>query len=538
MLKADFAKTTVSAFPIGNPNTTFCNRMLERLTDEKTIKDALLRISELIEAHGEWLYAQDERRSAPLRKTECDFRVSHGRLIFSCWTDEGQVVWRITGWEWTGQKLSLEASRRMGAEQARLELIPRASVRALTEAISVSRRERCYRIANLACAALQGAKVERAGLSVGVRSGQPGRYARILLRCGNRERIAVAGTVADAGSSDVEAFLSSALLWFTRACERSARPPDIRKLWLVVEKDCAEALGQTLALLRDDLRRVITLFQLDDDWQGLKAIRSLELEELWAQQPERFHRPPQVSLSESAARIIALAPEAIDVVRARHGETLRYHGLSFARVRRMMGSESVWFGIEGARRRLLDESTEEEWSKLLLDLREHRSPVCADRRHALYRAAPEAWLEALLRRDITQLDPGLRLAPLYAQFRPAHTNVGTRPIDLLALRRDGRLVVIELKVSEDREHVLQGADYWRRTELYRRHGHITRARLFGNAPVSNESPLVYLVAPTLRFHRSFNLLARAITPQIEIYRFDINEDWRAGVRVARRCELT
>ena len=38
-------------------------------------------------------------------------------------------------------------------------------------------------------------------------------------------------------------------------------------------------------------------------------------------------------------------------------------------------------------------------------------------------------------------------------------------MDLLALRQDGRLVVIELKVSEDREHVLQGADYWRRVEL-------------------------------------------------------------------------
>jgi hypothetical protein len=45
---------------------------------------------------------------------------------------------------------------------------------------------------------------------------------------------------------------------------------------------------------------------------------------------------------------------------------------------------------------------------------------------------------------------------------------------------------------------------------------------------------VYLVAPTLRFHPSFFTLARTIAPDIEIYRFDINEDWRAGVRVVRR----
>jgi hypothetical protein len=98
-------------------------------------------------------------------------------------------------------------------------------------------------------------------------------------------------------------------------------------------------------------------------------------------------------------------------------------------------------------------------------------------------------------------------------------------------------VVIELKVSEEREHVLQGGDYWRRTEIYRRHGHIARARLFEDAEISDESPLVYLVAPFLRFHRAFSMLCRMIRPEIEMYRFDINEDWRAGVRVMRRMRV-
>jgi hypothetical protein len=42
----------------------------------------------------------------------------------------------------------------------------------------------------------------------------------------------------------------------------------------------------------------------------------------------------------------------------------------------------------------------------------------------------------------------------------------------------------------------------------------------------------------LRFHRAFHTLARSITPEIETYRLDLNEDWRAGVRVVRRCNLT
>jgi len=98
-------------------------------------------------------------------------------------------------------------------------------------------------------------------------------------------------------------------------------------------------------------------------------------------------------------------------------------------------------------------------------------------------------------------------------------------------------VVIELKASEDREHVFQGVDYWRRVEAHRRRAHITRAKLFGCRAISNESPLVYLVAPTLRFHRTFATLARTVAPDIEIYRFDINENWRGGVRVMRRMRV-
>jgi hypothetical protein len=232
---------------------------------------------------------------------------------------------------------------------------------------------------------------------------------------------------------------------------------------------------------------------------------------------------------------MAEAPEAIDIVHARQGQTLRYFGMPFARVRRVFSTERVWFGIEGSHRRLLEEKTFHSYAEMMNDFREYRSAAALDHRHALYRNAAEAWLESILRRDITRLDPGLIIAPLYAQFRLARGGrLGVRPIDLLALRQDGRLVVIELKISEDREHVLQGADYWQRVEAHRRRGNIARAKLFGERKISNGSPLVYLVAPTLRVHPAFQTLARTMSNDIEIYRFDINEDWRTGVRVMRR----
>jgi hypothetical protein len=509
--------------------------MFERLTNSN-LKTSKQRIAEIFDAHAEWFYTLSDGNTQALRRSELDINIAQNRLILSCWTDKGTRSWRIRGWNWTGEKLELNASRRMGAEQPVIELIPRASASAIAATVRATRQVRCEQLAQLASGLQPGARIERAALSPGMRRGQPGRYARIILRL-KHHRIAVTGSVAASKPSEVDEFLSSALLWFGRTSER-ARSPYVQQLWLLVENDLVKALTIRIALLRASLRSAIAVYQLDQAWTELSSVACPELEELWKKRLARFKPIAPPAPSDSAQVIVAGAPDAIDVLQAHHGETLRYFGLPFARVRRLMDSERVWFGIDGSRRRLLNEESEPEWGLLLNDLEEHRSSLASDRRHALYRTAAEAWLESLLRRDISKLDPGLIVAPLHAQFRTARGGrLGVRPIDLLALRRDGRLVVIELKVSEDREHVLQGADYWQRVEAHRRRGHIWRARLFGERRIRDEPPLVYLVAPTMRVHPSFQVLARLIAPNVEMYRFDINEDWRSGVRVMRRMRV-
>ena len=490
------------------------------------------QIAELIKEHSEWLFVSGDGAPQSLRRSEIEIAVLHDRVVLSCFTEQGTRTWRILDWQWNGQTLSLNASRRLGAERARLELIPRASASAITATIRAARQVRCERIARLACEWQTQMRIERCALSPGTRPGQPGRYARILLR--GRERIAVTAPVVPAHASTVDAFLSAALLWFTRTRERT-KPPYLEQLWLILNTELVKATCYRVALLRESLRDVVKIFRVDDDLHSLSPVVCPERRQLWTM---RFPSVPTTSVSDQVRAIIAAAPEAIDVVHSRHGQTLRFHGLPFGRVRSLLSVEKIWFGIDAAHRRLLDDASARDWQSLLRDLREHRSASSLDHRHAFYRMAAEAWLESLLRRDITKLDPGLIIAPLHAQFRTAHSGkLGIRPIDLLALRQDGRLVVIELKASEDREHVLQGADYWRRVEAHRRRGHIAKAKLFGDRKIKDEPPLVYLVAPTLRVHPSFQTLARCISSDIEIYRFDINEDWRAGVRVMRRLRV-
>lgn len=510
--------------------------MFQHLTTPASLEAARQQITTIFNQHAEWFCTAGRNETYALRRDEIEVSVAHQRLMLLCWAEKGSRSWRVLGWEWNGQMLLLQASRKMGAEWRLIELVPRASALAVAATIRAARQIRCDNLAHLSCAIEAQTRIERCALSPGTRPGQPGRYARIVLRHKQR-RIAVTGPVVTGHPASVDAFLSSALLWFKRTADR-LKPPYLEQLWLIVSDELLKPLLYRVALLRDGLRNMIRVFTVDNDLQILTGVETLERRDLWKKKLAHFPPVPPATVSPQVEAIVATAPEAIDVVHARHGVTLRYFGLPFARVRSLLDAERVWFGLDGASRRLLDESTRREWENLLRDLREHRSPAAIDQHHAFYRSAAEAWLESLLRRDITRLDPGLIIAPLHAQFRTARGGkLGIRPVDLLALRQDGRLVVIELKVSEDREHVLQGADYWRRVEAHRRRGHIARAKLFGELRIRDEAPLVYLVAPTLRVHPSFQTLARCISEEIEIYRFDINEDWRSGVRVMRRMRV-
>jgi hypothetical protein len=500
---------------------------VNRLRDAAEAEGARRLLNALLDARGAWLLRKTrDSRAVELRRGEWELRVTGRTLVLSCWGESGARAWRVSAWRAEGEALFLEAAGRAG--RAMLWLVPRASVASAREALADARRAECERLAALVCRAA-GAKLERATLSAGARRGEPGRWARVLFRRGDGARVAATAPVFPAGAEEAEGFLASALLWHARLDE-SARGAPVGGLRLVAPHALAAAVRERVPLLRASLRALVSVHELDEEG-GLTPWSVPTLDELLDAPAPRLARAAPHAPSELAAGVAALAPAGIDTLHSRKGETLRYLGLPFARVRRVAGREHLWFGVEARGRTLLDEQSAPDFLKLLAELSAHRRADAPERKHALYRAAPEAWLEALLRRDVTRLDPGLRLAPLHAQFR------ASRPVDLLALRRDGRLVVVELKVSEDAALALQGADYWRRISAHHRAGHIRRARLFGDALISDTPPLVYLVAPLLRFHRSFETLARCVRPEIELYRFDLNEDWRAGMRVMRRARV-
>src|SRR5215217_9363604 len=243
--------------------------MLQRLTSATVLESACEQIGALLREYAEWLFVSDGAARA-LRRDEIEVTLVQHRLLLSCWTEQGTRLWRILAWNWDGQLLGLQVSRRMGAELSLIELIPRASAKAITATIRAARQIRCERLAQLAAALEPETAVERSALSRGAKPGQPGRYAQILLRR-RRCRIAVMGPVVSSQPSAVDAFLSSALLWFRRTSDRTNLPP-VEQLWLIVSPELLKPMLYRMALLRDGLRSIIRVFTVDDDLTSLTGV--------------------------------------------------------------------------------------------------------------------------------------------------------------------------------------------------------------------------------------------------------------------------
>jgi hypothetical protein len=96
------------------------------------------------------------------------------------------------------------------------------------------------------------------------------------------------------------------------------------------------------------------------------------------------------------------------------------------------------------------------------------------------------------------------------------------------------LAVIELKADEDPQLVLQAVDYWLRVRWHLRQGDFERYGYFPGKSLMASDPLLYLVAPGLRFHPATRVLMRYLAVELPICQVGLNEDWRRGLRVIER----
>jgi hypothetical protein len=484
-----------------------------------TAEQLAAELREAIDAHFEWLFVRASGRTFPLTRGEIDIRAESGRVLFAAFDDSGFGVSRVTSYAADADGLSIEMSSRRDPVHETVRLIPRTSARELSRNVELARLVRANQIGAALIAAFPALKLSRIALNV-----ENGRLAQILARDAGGKETAV---LADVTASMVhEAVMTSAVIWSEKL--RHRKKP-VNDLWIVGERKQARNLRKLHGLFNEAAAMRFRVFEISSDAEApkLKELKDAR-RSLWREKPRKITLPPDLQPSETALRVLDLAPDATDMIFSKQGETIRFRGLPFVRVRTVAGREKAWFGTDRVRRPL----TRETWpalDDLVSELEAYRRAEAANTRHEFYRASPEAWLESILRRNIRLLDANLILSPIYNQFRASADK-----IDLLAIRRDGRLVIVELKTSPDRETVFQAADYWRKIELQRRRGELARVRAFGDMKILDKPALVYAVAPALSFHRDFSLFAGTLRSEVEIWRFELREDWRSEIKVLTR----
>jgi len=488
-----------------------------------------------------------EAQVATLPRGNFEFSVEWGKLIFAWWGAGVSQSWRVMAYEIDRGELRLQATRGMARETELLTLRDPAqwlNGRRETrghEKMTLGERRKVYAetLSRLITKDFGGARVQRATIGGARARLGPGRYARLVIKSSGEVVLAIGVSEAES-QPRIDGVIAAGLVWLAAFNEKRDEESRAKRVWFCLPKGRSQTAMERLTLLDvSHLGVRIECFEVDESGEEMIGVRPVTQDELLNSHPREVIWPRASTPDERwRERILNLAPDLIEMRRdARSGcERFEINGLEFAR---MSAGGQAKFGVAGlhsegeANLVALTDSTFGELECLIRKIARYRSADCLDRRHPFYLLRAEAWLESLLRRDIGRLDATFDERFVYTQI-PAWRADERSVIDLLTVNYEGRLAVIEIKAAEDPQLPLQGTDYWLRVEQGRLRNEFIKRGLFEGVDIADRSPLLYLVAPRLRFHRTFATVARRISPRIEAYRIGINSNWREGVKVHTR----
>jgi hypothetical protein len=353
------------------------------------------------------------------------------------------------------------------------------------------------------------------------------RYTRGLLKTRDGHWAVLAAS-PDESAAAIDDMLTFGLLWLESARAR-AKIGRVIGLRLFMPPGTGKIVAHRAGALTPSTK--IEFYELN---MALGRARQVDAKELgnivtWL----TARREVEGILAEAAPEVEALrrlAPDGItaSVVPGTREVALRFRGADFARWQ----NATIFFGL-GDHRRPLTPDRQPELEQLVRKLGTYRHPAAESTAHALYRMQPERWLESQVFADPTRVDARLDPRFLYTQV-PAFTAGDRGVVDLLGVTRDGRLAILELKANEDIHLVLQAADYWLRVRWHQQQDDIQRYGYFPGIEIRPDPPLLFLVAPAIRFHPATSVILRHLSSEIEVARVGLAENWRRGLRVALR----
>jgi hypothetical protein len=470
-----------------------------------------------VRENGEWL--------AGLEGVQYEVRAQGQAALLHLWSGQQSLVRRVLRVaEESSDRVVLEVSRLGFSRNAQLEFVAGGARR---ETRRVEREQFSSRLRRILTDHFPDETVESLAVSADLHHSISGSYTRGIVRRGS-EAHAVLGASPEEDGATIDGILTFGLIWLQHTRDR-ARRYSVHGLRLFLPRGSSSVTAHRMAALASP--QEVELYEYEPVYWRIRRIARSSAGNLATRiVPRREIEQAIAAAMPQAERIRRLAPEAIrvGVAPATQEVTLRFRGLEFARWRQ----GAMWYGL-GDRQ---DPLTPDKWpalEALVRQLETHRHPLASDTKHRLYRAQPERWLETMVAADPPRIDARLDPRHIYAQV-PAFSSGDRGIIDLLGVMRDGRLAVVELKASEDIHLPMQAVDYWLRVRIHHDQDDFTRFGYFPEVRLNAKPPLLFLVAPGFRFHPSIDIVLRYLSPEIEIARVALAENWRRGLRVVFR----
>lgn len=488
------------------------------------LQKALDRLSE----SGEIEVREDGQWLAELASPQWELRHNGKNVLVHFWSDRRNLTRRVLAVaEESGHRITLEVQRFGYTKARKLELLRREQPR---PAAQVAREQFRAFLRRLLVERFPDAEIASSTTARDLEHSFSDVYIRGKMIEGSRAWAFLAASPSESAAA-IDGMLTFGILWLDWMRNRGVGRP-IEGLRLFVPEGTGDGLCERTAVLSPRARTEV--FELSQAGE-LRALLRGESGNLESRLFPRGEADLILAASGNAiARVRRLVPEAAAAIQPRVAPGARdvefcFRGLRFAR---WALGEVVLFGLQETEQRLTEDS-EPILERLIRRLDLHRNSLAEKTNHPLFRNYPERWLERLIYDDPTKLDAQLDPRFIYSQV-PALAGRDQRVLDLVGITRRGRLVVIEVKASENMQLLMQAMDYWLRVRRHLAEGDFKRLGYFPGVEISGDSPLVCLVAPALRFHPSTDILLKYLAPEIRITRIGLSENWRHGIKVVLR----
>jgi hypothetical protein len=464
-------------------------------------------------------------RVRPEPPVSWEVRGAGAKPLLHVWAENCNLTRRVIAvTDQSEDRIALAVERFGRPRPERMEMV---HVNFQRDAKKVSREEFCEVMRRVLAEQFPDETVERLSVAADLEHSLSRVYVRGIAQRG-LTRCAFLAVPSGETVDAVETSLTYALLWLERA-RQTGGGNNISYLRLIVPAGKSAMLRHRIGALNPQLAiQVYELNAVDERIERVDPCSNGNMSS-WLV-PRRESENLKNRASGALEPIVKRAPEAITMhtLPQEQEVVLRFRGLPFASWK----DGRVEFGCDGQCEELT-RSSEGRLKQLLGRLQNFRNPLANDTRHPLYRAYPERWMQALVMQDVTRVDFALDPERVYEQvFAQGGGQHGV--LDLLGATRSKRLAIVELKASENPDLPLQAADYWMRIRRQQSQGDLSRYGYFPGMEFQAVAPIVYLVAPALRFHPTTDAMLKYLSPEMEIVRVGLAEGWRRGLRVVMR----